>query len=88
MPLFYNEFVSPVGKLKLVANSNALVAVLWEREHPKRVKFDTANVASAAADYTGDRAPASGIFLRRKSRVRSSASARRQRVSEESLAAS
>ena len=44
MPLFYNEFVSPVGKLKLVANSHALVAVLWEREHPKRVRFDTAQL--------------------------------------------
>lgn len=44
MPLFYNEIESPVGKLTLVANSNALVAVLWEREHPKRVKFGTAKL--------------------------------------------
>jgi methylated-DNA-[protein]-cysteine S-methyltransferase len=28
---------SPVGKLKLVASANALVAVLWERERPDRV---------------------------------------------------
>lgn len=41
MMLFYKEIQSPVGKLKLVASSNALVAVLWEREHPKRVRLDT-----------------------------------------------
>ncbi len=45
MTLFYKEFESPVGKLKLVANSNALVAVLWEREPPNRVKLDTATLA-------------------------------------------
>ena len=68
MKLFYKQMESPVGKLKLVANSHALVAVLWEREHPKRVRFDTAaRSTSAAADYTGDRAPAGGIFLRPKS---------------------
>jgi methylated-DNA-[protein]-cysteine S-methyltransferase len=44
MSLFYKEIESPVGKLKLVANSNALVAVLWEREQPKRVKLDTATL--------------------------------------------
>jgi methylated-DNA-[protein]-cysteine S-methyltransferase len=44
MPLFYNEIESPVGKLTLVANANALVAVLWERHHPKRVKFGTAKL--------------------------------------------
>ena len=31
---------SPVGKLKLVASSEALVAVLWEREKPNRVKLE------------------------------------------------
>jgi methylated-DNA-[protein]-cysteine S-methyltransferase len=41
MTLFYKEIESPVGKLKLVASSNALVAVLWEREHPNRVKLNT-----------------------------------------------
>jgi methylated-DNA-[protein]-cysteine S-methyltransferase len=41
MTLFYKEIESPVGKLKLVASSNALVAVLWERERPNRVKLDT-----------------------------------------------
>lgn len=45
MTLLYKEFESPVGKLKLVANSNALVAVLWERERSNRVKLDAATLA-------------------------------------------
>jgi methylated-DNA-[protein]-cysteine S-methyltransferase len=40
MTLFYEEMKSPVGKLKLVASSRALVAVLWEKERPNRVKLD------------------------------------------------
>jgi O-6-methylguanine DNA methyltransferase len=40
MKLFYKEISSPVGKLKLVASAHALVAVLWERERPDRVKLD------------------------------------------------
>lgn len=39
MTLFYKEVESPVGRLKLVASSNALVAVLWEQERPNRVKL-------------------------------------------------
>jgi methylated-DNA-[protein]-cysteine S-methyltransferase len=39
MALFYKEMDSPVGKLKLIASTNALVAVLWERERPDRVKL-------------------------------------------------
>jgi methylated-DNA-[protein]-cysteine S-methyltransferase len=39
MTIFYKEMESPVGKLRLVANANALVAVLWERERPNRVKL-------------------------------------------------
>jgi methylated-DNA-[protein]-cysteine S-methyltransferase len=39
MLLFYKEMKSPVGKLKLVANTNALVAILWERERPNRIKL-------------------------------------------------
>jgi len=39
MTLFYKEVESPVGKLKLVASSNALVAVLWEQERPDRVRL-------------------------------------------------
>ena len=41
MTLFYKQMQSPVGKLKLVARSKALVAVLWEREPPNRVKLGT-----------------------------------------------
>jgi len=44
MTLFYKEMKSPVGKLKLVAGSKALVAVLWEQERPNRVKLDTMNL--------------------------------------------
>lgn len=39
MTLSYKEMDSPVGKLKLVASAAALVAVLWERERPNRVKL-------------------------------------------------
>jgi methylated-DNA-[protein]-cysteine S-methyltransferase len=44
MTLFYKEMKSPVGKLKLVASSKALVAVLWEQERPNRVKIGTMNL--------------------------------------------
>jgi methylated-DNA-[protein]-cysteine S-methyltransferase len=44
MQLFYKEMESPVGKLKLVASAKALVAVLWERERPNRVKLNTAKL--------------------------------------------
>jgi len=37
--LSYKEMESAVGKLKLVARADALVAVLWEREPPNRVKL-------------------------------------------------
>jgi methylated-DNA-[protein]-cysteine S-methyltransferase len=40
MRLFYKEMQSPVGKLKLVASSRALIAVLWEKDRPNRVKLD------------------------------------------------
>ena len=40
MTLYCREVESPVGKLKLVASSTALVAVLWEQERPNRVKLD------------------------------------------------
>ena len=45
MTLFYKEIESPVGKLKLVASANALVAVLWEHEQPNRVKLNPATLA-------------------------------------------
>jgi len=44
MTLFYKEMESPVGKLKLVASSNALVAVLCEKERPNRVKLSAMNL--------------------------------------------
>lgn len=39
MILFYKEMESSVGKLKLVASVNAVVAILWEREPPNRIKL-------------------------------------------------
>ena len=35
MQLHFIDMPSPVGRLKLVANSQALVAVMWENEQPK-----------------------------------------------------
>jgi methylated-DNA-[protein]-cysteine S-methyltransferase len=35
----YKIIRSPVGKLKLVAGDKGLVAILWENDHPKRVKL-------------------------------------------------
>ena len=40
MSLFYKYMESPVGKLKLVASENALVAVLWENERKNRVRLE------------------------------------------------
>jgi methylated-DNA-[protein]-cysteine S-methyltransferase len=40
MNLAYTIIESPVGKLKLVASDQGLVAVLWEREKPFRVRLD------------------------------------------------
>ncbi|ALD01779.1 glycosyltransferase [Acinetobacter sp. TTH0-4] len=39
MELAFMEMPSPVGILKLVATKNALVAVLWENENPKRIRL-------------------------------------------------
>ena len=39
MKLSYMYLASPVGQLRLVANEQALVAVLWENENPKRVRL-------------------------------------------------
>ena len=36
--LFQKKIQSPVGTLKLVANSDSLLAVLWEHQRPYRVK--------------------------------------------------
>lgn len=45
MMLSYNDIESPVGKLTLVASANALVAVLWERERPDRLKLEAMKFA-------------------------------------------
>ena len=39
MRLSYLYMMSPVGQLKLVAHEQALVAVLWDNENPKRVRL-------------------------------------------------
>jgi methylated-DNA-[protein]-cysteine S-methyltransferase len=44
MTLFYKETESPVGKLKLIANPNALVAVLSEYERADRIKLGAARL--------------------------------------------
>ena len=44
MALYYKEMKSPIGKLKLVANANALVAILSERERPNRLRLDVPSV--------------------------------------------
>ena len=47
MTLSYKETHSPVGKLKLVASSDSLVAVLWEQERPNRLKLDPSTRVSS-----------------------------------------
>ena len=39
MQISYCYMASPVGQLKLVANEQALVAILWDNENPKRVRL-------------------------------------------------
>jgi methylated-DNA-[protein]-cysteine S-methyltransferase len=39
MSLAYKIMESPVGKLKLVAGEKALVAILWEKDSPRRVRL-------------------------------------------------
>ena len=41
MQLYFKEIETPVGRLKLVAHDQALVAVLWENESPNRVRVAT-----------------------------------------------
>lgn len=41
MEYVFMEMASPVGTLKLVAHDDALLAVLWENENPKRVPLST-----------------------------------------------
>lgn len=39
MPLYFTNIASPVGRLKLVASDRGLAAVLWDNEHPNRVRL-------------------------------------------------
>lgn len=39
MSLFSKSIDSPVGRLKVVASHTGLVAVLWENDHPGRVRL-------------------------------------------------
>jgi methylated-DNA-[protein]-cysteine S-methyltransferase len=39
MSLAYKEIESPIGKLKLVASDQGLVAILWENDRPRRVRL-------------------------------------------------
>jgi methylated-DNA-[protein]-cysteine S-methyltransferase len=39
MSFEFKVMESPVGKLKLVARDNKLVAILWENDRPNRVKL-------------------------------------------------
>lgn len=45
MSLSYKEMNSPVGKLKLIASADTLIAVLWDREGPDRVTLDAPTFA-------------------------------------------
>jgi methylated-DNA-[protein]-cysteine S-methyltransferase len=38
--LAYKTIESPIGKLKLVASDKGLVAILWEKDSPRRVRLD------------------------------------------------
>ncbi|MFA6916617.1 MAG: methylated-DNA--[protein]-cysteine S-methyltransferase [Parachlamydiales bacterium] len=38
--LYFKEIPSPVGTLKLVANDQSLIAILWENDDPMRVELD------------------------------------------------
>jgi methylated-DNA-[protein]-cysteine S-methyltransferase len=39
MSLAYKVIGSPIGKLKLVASDDGLVAILWENDNPRRVRL-------------------------------------------------
>src|ERR1700759_51293 len=40
MSLSYKFVESPIGNLKLVASSQGLVAILWEKANPRGVRLD------------------------------------------------
>ena len=39
MEYFYKTTITPVGRLKLIANDEGLAAVLWPNDNPNRVKI-------------------------------------------------
>jgi len=39
MDLVYKFAASPIGRLKLVARDQGLVAILWESDNPRRVRL-------------------------------------------------
>lgn len=39
MRLAYKMIESPIGKLKLVASDKGLVAILWEKDRPRRIRL-------------------------------------------------
>jgi methylated-DNA-[protein]-cysteine S-methyltransferase len=39
MVLSYKFMESPIGKLRLVASDEGLVAILWENDSPRRVRL-------------------------------------------------
>jgi methylated-DNA-[protein]-cysteine S-methyltransferase len=40
MSLSYKFVDSPIGKLRLVASDHGLVAILWEKDNPRRVRLE------------------------------------------------
>jgi methylated-DNA-[protein]-cysteine S-methyltransferase len=60
--LFYTEMNTPVGKLKLVAHDQALVAVLWEHEIENRVKLQHLELNDAHPILLKTRQQLTGYF--------------------------
>jgi methylated-DNA-[protein]-cysteine S-methyltransferase len=40
MSLWFKFVDSPIGKLKLVASEKGLAGILWEKDNPRRVRFE------------------------------------------------
>ena len=66
MTLFYKHIRSPVGRLKLVASENALLAVLWEKERPGRVRLEQAEEDAANSILTETERQLSEYFARQR----------------------
>ena len=41
MTYFFKEVLTPVGELKVVVSDKGLVAILWENDNPKRIRFSS-----------------------------------------------